>query len=304
MGIAPCDQRNRLRFLLESRLGAAAARPEHAQVRLSSRITVVMFRRRIASNCFPPRGSSRRASTSRFSSFEPSSASVDLPRRYAPPHGVRDVEGVPLERMALSLLLRHKRDWLIRQTHTGCRLSSRASRAARDARLLQTARSGRRATLNFAVGTTMAGALDSRGLPRLSLVDDLLSGMGSRIGYSLRSLASRSPALASPAAVGGGVPRRGGVLVALFIAHVLILPGGDRRTASRCISRSSCAKAHAVSGGEFRPRHKRPRLQAVAVLRVVSALSRCYSRPGASSFCSAGLVPINPIWQWGNPVPA
>ena len=152
--------------------------------------------------------------------------------------------------------------------------------------------------LTYCLGVTMLVLALLEGYIGYSLVDDLLSGMGLAIGYSVALSIPFVGANLTARWSGAGrsrASRRSGR--GMYIAHVLLFPVADRRCCSARTWRSSrCATT----------RSSRGRARDGAALVGVPAfpgqaprsLGLC-SRVAGVLFLLGGLVQINPIWLWG-----
>jgi ubiquinol-cytochrome c reductase cytochrome b subunit len=150
--------------------------------------------------------------------------------------------------------------------------------------------------LNYMVGVTMLALALVEGFLGYSLVDDLLSGMGLVIAYSV---AMSIPFVGDRVAVllwGGPWPGSPELWPRMFIAHVFILPtviGGLIALHLTMIVRHH----HSQFRGPMRTEHNvvgTPLWSAYA-LRSLGL----FAAVAAVLFLLGGLVQINPIWEWG-----
>jgi ubiquinol-cytochrome c reductase cytochrome b subunit len=150
--------------------------------------------------------------------------------------------------------------------------------------------------LNMAVGLTMLILAVVEGYAGYSLPDDLLSGMGLAIGYSVVLSLPVVGSWLAPLLWGGNFPGSDAFISRLYILHVLILPlaiallvsihlfvvarqkhtqfPGPRRTERN------------VVGSPLWPAYA---LRSIGLLVIVAAVV----------VLLGGLVQINPIWLWG-----
>ena len=150
--------------------------------------------------------------------------------------------------------------------------------------------------LNWMVGLTMLGLAILEGFAGYSLVDDLLSGMGLAIAYSV---AFSIPLLGGQLAYllwGKGFPGGDFFFARLEILHVLLLPA-----ALAVLITAHVAMIMRQHHSQFPGRGRRERnvvgtplwpayaLRSVGLLLAVAAVL----------FLAGGLIQVNPIWQWG-----
>jgi ubiquinol-cytochrome c reductase cytochrome b subunit len=150
--------------------------------------------------------------------------------------------------------------------------------------------------LNFLVGVTMAGIAIFEGFLGYSLIDDLLSGMGLAIAYSV---AMSVPIVGGSFAFlvwGDEFPGSPSFWPRLEIVHVLVLPvilavliGLHLAQIARqhhTTFRGGHASESEVEGTPMWPGYA---FRSIGLLLVTAGLL----------FMLGGLVQINPIWQWG-----
>ncbi len=151
--------------------------------------------------------------------------------------------------------------------------------------------------LTYFVGLTMLMLALLEGYLGYSLVDDLLSGMGLAIGYSVALSIPFVGANLAALLWGGPFPGKHVFWSRMYIAHVFVLPVliGDaaraapaaRRARHHTQFRGAGARPSERSSGCRRSRPRR-RARSGSVLAVAAVL-----------FLLGGLVQINPIWLWG-----
>jgi ubiquinol-cytochrome c reductase cytochrome b subunit len=151
--------------------------------------------------------------------------------------------------------------------------------------------------LTYYVGVTVLLFSLIEGYLGYSLVDDLLSGMGLAIGYSVAlSLPFIGPNFAA-LVWGGAFPGAPEFWSRMYIAHVLILPiliGGLLLTHLALVA----ARHHT----QFRqsPRHTERRVVGMPTFPAYAPRSLGLAcAVAAVLFLLGGLVQINPIWLWG-----
>jgi ubiquinol-cytochrome c reductase cytochrome b subunit len=185
---------------------------------------------------------------------------------------------------------------LIRQTHHWAALLFVAAIVVHVMRVFFTGAFRKPRELNWVVGVTMLGVAVLEGFLGYSMVDDLLSGMGLAIAYSV--------ALAIPLAGGqlgtllwdGRFPGGEDFLPRLFIAHVLLIPA--LLATLIAVHLAIIVRHHHA---QFPGPGRRERnvvgtpLWAGYALRSLGWLAAT----AAVLVLLGGLVQINPIWQWG-----
>ena len=146
---------------------------------------------------------------------------------------------------------------LVRQVHHWAALVFVGALVIHMLRMLLTAAYRRPRRINFLIGVSLVLLVGLNGLFGYSLPDDLLSGTGLRIAFSItESIPFIGPALAT-LLFGGAFPSAGLIAPHLPGAH-LPAAGGDRRAARRSPRPALAAAAHAVPGpGAQRARHRR-----------------------------------------------
>jgi ubiquinol-cytochrome c reductase cytochrome b subunit len=151
--------------------------------------------------------------------------------------------------------------------------------------------------LTYLIGLAMLGLVFLEGYLGYSLVDDLLSGMGLAIGYSVALSAPIVGAAVGNLIWGGAFPGSPSFWPRMYIVHVLIFPIAIG--ALLALHLALVASRHHT---QFRasPRHTEKRVVGVPsfpgqaprslglLFAVVSVL-----------FLLGGLVQINPVWLWG-----
>jgi ubiquinol-cytochrome c reductase cytochrome b subunit len=150
--------------------------------------------------------------------------------------------------------------------------------------------------LNYFIGLTMLILAILEGFAGYSLVDDLLSGMGLAIAYSVAMSIPFIGAQLSYLVWGGPFPGSSSFLPRLEIIHVLLIP--IALAALIGIHLAMIMRQHHT---QFPGRGRRERnvvgtpmwpayaLRSIGLLLAVAAVL----------FLLGGLIQINPIWQWG-----
>jgi quinol---cytochrome-c reductase cytochrome b subunit len=226
--------------------------------------------------------------------FHPSLAQVVYHGRYAPLRGTEMSEAY---RSVVEISFRYKAGLLIRQTHHWAADVFVAAIVIHMMRVFFTGAFRKPRELTWIVGLLLLFTTLLEGYLGYSLVDDLLSGMGLAIGYSV---------LLSLPVVGGplgllvfGAPFPGKELFEsrMYIAHVFLIPA--LLAALIGIHLALVAARHHTQFRRDR-RHTERRIvgspmfpaQAPRSLALMAAVA-------AFLFLLGGLVQINPVWQWG-----
>jgi ubiquinol-cytochrome c reductase cytochrome b subunit len=231
--------------------------------------------------------------------FEPSLADTVYHGPYAPLHGVSMSAAY---RSAVDLSLTSAAGLLMRQTHHWAADVFVASIVLHVLRVFFTGAFRRPRELTYLIGLAMLFTALVEGYLGYSLVDDLLSGMGLAIGYSV--------ALSVPV-IGGnlgmliwGAPFPGDPAFEsrMYIAHVLLLPALIGTLIA--IHLALVAARHHT---QFRasPAHTERRLVGVPAFPGQAPRSLgLMAGVAAVLFALGGLVQINPVWLWGPYEPA
>jgi len=185
---------------------------------------------------------------------------------------------------------------LMRQTHHWAAHLFVVAIVLHVARIFFTGAFRRPREVNYVVGVTMMAIAILEGYLGYSLPDDLLSGMGLAIGYSV---VMSIPLAGAPLAFllwGGEFPGAAVFQSRLEIAHVFALPA-----ALAVLIALHLAIVVRQHHAQFRGPGRRERnvvgtpLWPAYALRSLALLSAVC----AVLFLLGGLVQINPIWQWG-----
>jgi ubiquinol-cytochrome c reductase cytochrome b subunit len=225
--------------------------------------------------------------------FEPSTAHVIYHGRYAPLDGV-EMSKAYVSTMQISFSV--KAGLLMRQTHHWAADVFLATLLLHAMRVFFTGAFRKPRDLNVAIGTTMLALAILEGYLGYSLVDDLLSGMGLAIGYSVLASVPVVGGWLAALVWAGGFPGGEAFWSRLFIAHVLIFPvliGGLLGLHLAIIVRQKHtqfpgrgATERNVVGLKLWPSYA---FRSIALLLATAGVL----------FLLGGLVQINPIWQWG-----
>jgi ubiquinol-cytochrome c reductase cytochrome b subunit len=150
--------------------------------------------------------------------------------------------------------------------------------------------------VNAAVGVTMLALALLEGYAGYSLPDDLLSGMGLAIGYSVLLSAPVIGAWLGALVWGGAFPGGDEFVSRLYIAHVLLLPIAIALLITIHLAIIVRQKHTQFPGrGKTERNVVGTRLWPAYALRSAALLLAVV----AVVFLLGGLVQINPIWLWG-----
>ncbi len=225
--------------------------------------------------------------------FEPSTAETVYRGSYAPLRGQAMSEAY---RSVVDLSLDRKAGLLIRQTHHWAADVFIVAIVLHLLRIFFTGAFRRPRELTYYVGVTMLALALLEGFLGYSLVDDLLSGMGLAIAYSV---AMSLPFLGANVALliwGAPFPGDASFISRMYIGHVLILPvliGGLLALHLLLI----VARHHT----QFRESPRQSERTVVGLPAVPAYAPRSIGLAFAVAavlFLLGGLVQINPIWQW------
>jgi ubiquinol-cytochrome c reductase cytochrome b subunit len=225
--------------------------------------------------------------------FQPSVELAPYRGDYAPLQG-REVSHAYQSVVDLSLEI--KAGLLIRQTHHWASLVFVAAIVLHLVRVLFTGAFRRPRRLTYYLGVTMLMLAVLEGFAGYSLAEDLVSGMGLAIAYSV---------VASIPAVGGNLatfiwagefPGAADFFSRLYIAHVLLLPITIGVLLGAHLTLIALTKhtqfpgpgrsEHTIVGTPLWPRYALRTLSLFAAVAAVLVLL-------------GGLVQINPVWLWG-----
>jgi ubiquinol-cytochrome c reductase cytochrome b subunit len=225
--------------------------------------------------------------------YVPSSADVIYRGSYAPLRGALMGEQF---RSVMDLSFDVPAGLVIRQTHHWAANVFVVAIVLHLLRVVLTGAYRKPRELNYLVGVTMLGLAIFEGFLGYSLIDDLLSGMGLAIAYSV---AMSIPVVGANFAFlvwGGEYPGADAFWPRLEIVHVLIVPVA--LAALITVHLLQIARQHHTQfrepGADERHIVGTP-LWAGYALRTIGLLLAV----SAVLFLLGGLVQINPIWEWG-----
>jgi len=225
--------------------------------------------------------------------FEPSLASVHYHGTYLPLEGREMSEAY---RSTVHLSLDVKAGLLIRQTHHWAANVFVAAIVVHLMRVFFTGAFRKPRELTYYVGLTMLMLALLEGYAGYSLVDDLLSGMGLAIGYSVLMSVPFIGANLAQLVWNGPFPGAQDFESRLYIVHVLVLP-----VVIGALMALHVALVAARHHTQFlTPRATERRVVGMPTFPayVPRTLGLAFA-VAAVLFLLGGLVQINPIWQWG-----
>lgn len=224
--------------------------------------------------------------------FEPSSAEVLYQGTYEPLRGLEVSEAYA---SALRISFEVPMGLLIRQMHHWAALIFVMAIVLHMSRIFFTGAFRRPRELNWMIGVTLLLLALMNGFFGYSLVDDLLSGTGLRIAYSIaESIPVIGLWLAS--LFFGGMFPSGEMIPRMFVVHVLILPGAIAALLGAHLALVWRQKHTQFDGPLQREDNVvGSRLWPTYAARSTALLGGVF----AAIALLGGLVQINPIWLWG-----
>jgi ubiquinol-cytochrome c reductase cytochrome b subunit len=225
--------------------------------------------------------------------FEPSLATVQYHGSYLPLRGREMSEAY---RSTVNLSLNVKAGLLIRQTHHWAADVFVAAIVLHLLRIFFTGAFRKPRDLTYYLGVSMLGLALLEGYLGYSLVDDLLSGMGLAIGYSVLMSVPFVGANLAQLLWNGPFPGGHDFESRMYMAHILLLP--VLLGALIVLHLTLVAARHHTQFVEGRATEKRvlgiPTFPGYAPRTLGLAFA-----VAAVLFLMGGLIQINPIWQWG-----
>ena len=226
--------------------------------------------------------------------FDPSLAKVTYHGTYAPLRGAQMSEAY---RSVVDISFKYKAGLLIRQTHHWAADVFLLAIVLHVMRVFFTGAFRKPRDLTWLVGLAMAFTALLEGYLGYSLVDDLLSGMGLAIGYSV---ALSIPVIGGPLGLaiwGGPFPGNHDFESRMYIGHVLLFP-----ILIATLIAVHLALVAARHHTQFRRDRRHTERRIVGVPMFPGQLPRSLSllfAVAAVLFLLGGLIQINPVWQWG-----
>jgi ubiquinol-cytochrome c reductase cytochrome b subunit len=225
--------------------------------------------------------------------FEPSVHEVVYQGPYAPLRGAHMSEAY---RSVVHMSFQVKAGLLMRQTHHWAADVFVAAIVLHMLRIFFTGAFRKPRDLTYYIGLSMLGAALLEGYLGYSLVDDLLSGMGLAIGYSVAMSIPFLGAEIAQLAWGGPFPGIPEFWARMYIGHVLLLP--LLIAALLGLHLFLVAARHHT---QFRGRRQSER-KVIGVPtfpgQTPRSLGLFFAVTGVL-FLLGGLVQINPVWLWG-----
>jgi ubiquinol-cytochrome c reductase cytochrome b subunit len=225
--------------------------------------------------------------------FEPSLATTHYHGPYAP---LRGQEMSHAYKSVVDLSLSVKAGLLIRQTHHWAADVFVAAIVLHLLRIFFTGAFRKPRELTYYIGLTMLGVALLEGYLGYSMVDDLLSGMGLAIGYSVLMSVPFVGANLAQLIWGAPYPGTPAFESRMYVAHVFLLPILLFGLIGLHLALVA-ARHHTQFGGRRKTEKKVVGVptfpgQTPRSLGLVFAVA-------AVLFLLGGLVQINPIWLWG-----
>jgi quinol---cytochrome-c reductase cytochrome b subunit len=226
--------------------------------------------------------------------FHPSTATTTYHGSYAPLDGMQMTEAY---KSVVDISFDVKAGLLIRQTHHWAADVFVAAIVLHLMRIFFTGAFRKPRELTYLIGVAMLMLALPEGYLGYSLADDLLSGMGLAIGYSVALSVPIVGANLGLLLWGAPFPGDPSFWSRMYIAHVLILPVmiGGLLTAHLAL----VASRHHT---QFRRKERQSDRKLLGVPTFPGQTPRSlalFSAVAASLFLLGGLVQINPIWLWG-----
>ena len=225
--------------------------------------------------------------------FEPNLAHTTYDGVYAPLRGTGMSRAY---KSAVDISFQVKAGLLIRQTHHWAADVFVAAIALHLLRIFFTGAFRKPRELTYYIGLAMLGSSLLEGYLGYSMVDDLLSGMGLAIGYSVAMSIPFVGANLAELIWGGPFPGKPAFESRMYVGHVFLLPA--------LIGTLIALHLALVAGRhhtQFRGRRKTERSVVGTPLfpgQVPKSLGLALAVAGVL-FLLGGLVQINPIWEWG-----
>ena len=226
--------------------------------------------------------------------FEPSTASTYYTGTYAPLHGH---EMSVAYRSAVDLSFKVRAGLLMRQTHHWAADVFIAAIVLHMLRIFFTGAFRKPRDLTYYIGVTMLVLALLEGYLGYSLVDDLLSGMGLAIGYSVAMSIPFFGANLAALIWGGPFPGKPEFWSRMFVAHVFLLPVLIGTLLA--LHLFLVAARHHTQFRESRRTTEKTVVGIPAFPGYAPRSLALFCSVAAVLFLLGGLVQINPIWLWG-----
>ena len=225
--------------------------------------------------------------------FDPSTASTHYQGAYLP---LRGHEMSHAYRSALDLSFTVKAGLLLRQTHHWAADVFVAAIVLHMLRVFFTGAFRKPRDLTYFIGLAMLGTALLEGYLGYSLVDDLLSGMGLAIGYSVLMSVPFVGANLASLLWGGPFPGAPAFESRMYIAHVFLFP--ILIATLLAVHLVLVAARHHTQFGSLRKTERKVVGVPTFPGQTPRSLGLLFA-VAAVLFLLGGLVQINPIWLWG-----
>jgi ubiquinol-cytochrome c reductase cytochrome b subunit len=225
--------------------------------------------------------------------FDPSTATTYYHGQYQPLHGSEMTQAY---RSVVDISFKVKAGLLIRQTHHWAADVFVVAIVLHLLRIFFTGAFRKPRDLTYYIGLSMLGLALLEGYLGYSLADDLLSGMGLAIGYSVLMSVPIVGANLAELIWGGPFPGTHAFWSRMYVAHVFLFP-----MLIATLLGAHLALVAARHHTQFRGRRKTER-KVVGVPTFPGQTPRSLGLMSAVTavlFLLGGLVQINPIWLWG-----
>ena len=226
--------------------------------------------------------------------FEDSPAKVVYHGSYAPLQGQEMSQAY---RSVVDISTNVKAGLLIRQTHHWAADVFIAAIVLHMLRVFFTGAYRKPRELTYWIGLTMLGAALLEGYLGYSLVDDLLSGMGLAIGYSVAVSIPFVGANLGSLIWDGPFPGKHDFFARMYIAHVFLIPA-----LLAVLLAAHLALVALRHHTQFRAERRQTERKLVGVPTYPGQTPRSlglFLAVAGVLFLLGGLVQINPIWEWG-----
>jgi len=225
--------------------------------------------------------------------FDPSSKEVVYHGAYAPLRGIR-MSAAYASTVDLSFAVRS--GLVIRQMHHWAADVFLGAIAVHMCRIFFTGAFRRPRELNWMVGVTLLTLGIVNGFLGYSLPDDLISGTGIRIAYSIILSIPLVGSYLATLTFGGQFPGNGSIIPRMFIAHVLIIPAIIAALIGAHLGLLVRQK-HTQFAGKGRTEHNVVGIPAYPNF-ALKTQGFMFVITGVL-WAMGGLAQINPIWQFG-----
>jgi ubiquinol-cytochrome c reductase cytochrome b subunit len=225
--------------------------------------------------------------------FHPSTTATTYDGSYAPLQGLQMSEAY---RSVVDISLSVRAGLLLRQTHHWAALLFLVAIVLHLLRVFFTGAFRKPRDLTYLVGVTMLALVVLEGFAGYSLLDDLLSGMGLAIAYSVAAAVPFVGGNVANLLWGGEFPGAPEFLSRLYVVHVLLLPVAIGMLIAAHLGLLVRAKHTQFPGPRRTERNVvGTPLWPAYLLRTLSLGCAV----AAVLVLLGGLVQVNPVWLWG-----